>query len=84
MQTPKRHRLFIRYKNLSKDSTVARYEIRKDMMTIRFTDDSVYIYTNQSAAPENIEKMKSLATAGKGLGTFITANLKDRHLRKVR
>lgn len=84
MQTPKKQRMFIRYKNLSKNSTVARYEIRKDMMTIRFADDTVYNYTNQSAGPENIEKMKALATAGKGLGTFITANLKDRFLRKIR
>ena len=76
--------MFIRYKNLSKDSTVARYEIRKDMVTIRFVDDSVYVYTNQSATPGSIEKMKTLAAAGKGLGTFIGANLKDRFLRKIR
>ena len=76
--------MFIRYKNLSKDSKVARYEIRKDMVTIRFADDTVYVYTNQSATPGNIEKMKALATAGKGLGTFIDANLKDRFLRKIR
>ncbi len=76
--------MFIRYKNLSKDSKVARYEIRKDMVTIRFADDTVYVYTNQSATPGNIEKMKTLATAGKGLGTFIDANLKDRFLRKIR
>jgi hypothetical protein len=84
MLTPKKKRMFIRYKNLSGVSKVSRYEIQKDMMTIRFTDSSVYCYTNQSADPVNIEKMKELATAGKGLGTFIDANLKDRFMRKVR
>lgn len=84
MQTPKKQKMFIRYKNLGGASKVARYEIRKDMVTIRFTDNSVYNYSNQSAGTANIEKMKALATAGKGLGTFIDANLKDRFLRKIR
>ena len=84
MLTPKRPKLFRKYKNLSGDSKVARYEIRKDSVTIRFTDNSVFRYTNQSADPGNISKMKSLALAGKGLGTFIDANVKDRFLRKIR
>lgn len=84
MLTPKKHKMYLRYKNLSKASTVARYEIAKDSVTIRFTDHSVYIYTNQSADPVNIEKMKTLAVAGKGLGTFIDANVKSRFMRKVR
>lgn len=73
-----------RYKNLSKDSKVARYHLAKDAVTVVFADHSVYIYTNQTAGPETISKMKSLALAGKGLGTFISSNLKDRFLRKVR
>lgn len=84
MLTPRRPKLFVRYKNLSGDSKVAKYEIKKDALTIRFTDHGVYRYTNQTAGPENISKMKTLAIAGKGLGTFISANLKDRFLRKIR
>ena len=76
--------MFKKYKNLSGKSKVARYEIAKDGMTIRFADATVYRYTNQSADPANISKMKELALAGKGLGTFIDANVKDRFLRKVR
>lgn len=76
--------MLIRYKNLSGASKVARYEIAKDSVTVRFADSSVYIYTNQSADPVNISKMKTLAVAGKGLGTFIDANLKDRFMRKIR
>ncbi|OGV98178.1 MAG: hypothetical protein A2W53_06325 [Nitrospinae bacterium RIFCSPHIGHO2_02_39_11] len=34
--------------------------------------------------PGNISKMKSLALAGKGLGAFIDANVKDRFSRKIR
>jgi len=72
------------YKNLSKESKVSRYEITKDTVTVRFTDHSVYIFSNQSADPVNIAKMKKLAVAGKGLGTFIEANVKNRFMRKVR
>jgi hypothetical protein len=84
MQTPKRPKMFKRYKNLSGQSKVVSYEIRKDGLTIRFSDCTAYRYTNQSADPANISKMKALAIAGKGLGTFIDANVKDRFLRKVR
>ena len=59
--------MFKRYKNLSVDSTVTAYEMTKDAITIRFADHTVYRYTNQSADPGNIGKMKSLAISGKGL-----------------
>jgi hypothetical protein len=85
MNTPKKPiRLFKRYKNLGGKSTVSHFEIEKDAMNIKFTDCSAYRYTNQSAGPENIAKMKTLALAGKGLGTFIDGGLKDRYIRKIR
>ena len=84
MRTPKKPKMMLRYKNLSGDSKVVRYQIAKDSMTIRFADCSVYIYTNQSTDPGTISKMKTLALAGKGLGTFISANVKDRFARKIR
>lgn len=84
MLTPKKPKMFRRYKNLNGDSKVANYEIAKDGVIIRFADFSVYRYTNQSAGPDNISKMKSLAISGKGLGTFIDANVKDRFLKKIR
>jgi hypothetical protein len=84
MRTPKKPQMMKLYKNLSGDSKVVRYEIAKDALTIRFADCSVYRYTNQSAGPDNISKMKSLAVAGKGLGTFIDSNVKERFSRKIR
>ncbi len=73
-----------RYANLGGKSAVAFYNIEKDAVTIRFANHSVFEYNNQSAAPANISKMKTLAIAGKGLGTFIETNLKDRFSRKIR
>ena len=77
-------KLFLKYKNLSGKSTVAKFELKKDGIKIRFTDHSIYNYTNQSADPANISKMKELAVAGKGLGTFITSNVADRFQRKIK
>ena len=84
MNTPKRHKMFLRYKNLGGASKVARYEITKDVVTVIFKNNSVYNYSNQSAGMDNIAKMKTLATAGKGLSTFIEASLKDRFMRKIK
>jgi len=84
MRKAKKLQITHRYKNLSGKSAVVSYKMDKDSMAIRFADSSVYLYTNQSADPANISKMKTLAQAGKGLGTFIEAGIKDRFSRKVR
>ena len=73
-----------KYKNLSGKSNVAVFELAKDSVRVGYTDRSVYIYSNQSAGMANVSKMKTLAEAGKGLGTFIEANVKEKFARKVR
>ncbi|MBI4350394.1 MAG: hypothetical protein HY550_03045 [Elusimicrobia bacterium] len=73
-----------KYQNLGGKSKVAYYKIVKDSVTVRFADHSVYIYSNQSAGRLNVNQMKALAIAGKGLGTFIDANLKEGFARKIR
>ncbi len=73
-----------RYQNLSGKSKVTMYELAKDVVTIRYANQEVYRYSNQSAGMANIGKMKVLAQAGKGLETFINANVKEKFARKVR
>jgi len=73
-----------KYLNLSGKSTVTSYKILKDSVTIVFTSHKKYIYSNQSAGRLNVNQMKALAITGKGLGTFIEANLKDGYARKIR
>ena len=72
------------YKNLSGKSEVAAYELEKDGVRVSFTNQSLFRYSNQSAGRENVSKMKVLAQAGKGLGTFITSTVKDKFARKIR
>lgn len=73
-----------RYQNLSGKSQVTMYELAKDVVTVRYANQEVYRYSNQSAGRENVSKMKVLAQAGKGLETFINANVKEKFARKVR
>ncbi len=73
-----------KYKNVSGKSTVTMFELAKDVVTVRFASQEVYRYSNQSAGSENIGRMKVLALSGKGLGTFIENNVKEKFARKVR
>jgi hypothetical protein len=84
MNRPKKQRQFRRYKNVGGKSTITRYEIEKDAMNIEFSNNSSFRYTNQSSGREHIAKMKELAHAGKGLDTYIKANVKDNFERKIR
>lgn len=72
------------YKNLSGKSTVASYELAKDYVMVSFTNREKFRYSNQSAGSANVRQMKTLAEAGKGLGTFIEANVKKLFDKKVR
>jgi hypothetical protein len=84
MNKPKRTQIFIRYKNAGGKSKVQRFHLAKDAVTVINNDGTSYIYTNQSAGPEKISKMKTLALAGKGLDSFIESDLKDKFGRKIR
>jgi hypothetical protein len=71
------------YKNLSGDSGVKAYELGSDSITVEFNDGKVYQYTYQSAGRENVESMKKLAVAGKGLNSFISREVKERYAVKL-
>lgn len=70
------------YANYSGDSGVATYEIGTDFILVGFTSGSIYEYTYSSAGAGNIETMKSLAAAGRGLCSFIQRNVKRGYSRK--
>lgn len=71
------------YKNTSHGSEVWAYEIGDDSITIQFTDGSIYVYNNQSAGTDYIEKMKALAISGHGLYRFIMRYVKKGNCREV-
>ncbi|KGO94299.1 hypothetical protein [Flavobacterium subsaxonicum] len=67
-----------RYKNLEGHSGVTGYEIEPDSIAVQFNHSAVYRYTYNSAGKRIIEKMKQLATAGKGLSTYISQTVKQK------
>ncbi len=73
-----------RYKNLGGDSGVATYEIGDDSIKVQFNDGSLYLYNYQSAGSNNIEEMKRLAIAGRGLNNFISRVVRNGYATKLR
>lgn len=73
-----------RYRNLGGDSGVVVYEIDEDSIAVEFSDGSVYVYTYQNAGSNNIEQMKELAVAGRGLNSFINKHVRKKYDKKLK
>ena len=73
-----------RYLNLGGNSNVRAYEIGADSITVQFNDGSIYVYTCHSAGSGNIEQMKTLAVAGRGLNSFINRQVKKAYAAKLK
>lgn len=61
-----------RYKNLSGKSGVVGYDIGLDFVRVKFRNGCIYAYNHESAGVLNVRLMKTLATRGLGLSTFIS------------
>ncbi|HZV67697.1 MAG TPA: hypothetical protein VFG03_22655 [Telluria sp.] len=66
-----------RYRALGGDSGVVAYQIGERAIAVQFHSGEIYHYTYASAGRRNIERMKRLARAGKGLSTFISQHVHD-------
>lgn len=73
-----------KYDNQGRATGAVAYEIADDAITIQFQDGAVYLYDYAATGEENVEKMKELAAAGRGLTSFINREVKKRYARKVR
>lgn len=60
-----------RYKNLGGNSSIVAYSIGKDYVEVQFATRKIYKYSYKSAGISNVEKMKTLATQGHGLNSYI-------------
>ena len=61
------------YLNLSGQSGVQGYDLGSDFIDVRFHDrDKPYRYSFRGVGQVNVERMKKLAMAGRGLSTFIS------------
>jgi len=64
-----------RYLNLSGTSGVTHYEIGVDHIRVWFGADNPYRYSHVGAGRQHVERMKSLAVAGRGLDTYISQHV---------
>lgn len=62
-----------RYGNHSRASGVTHFELHADGLTVHFRGRT-YRYTTRLNGPATIQRMKMMATAGRGLGQFIAAH----------
>ena len=58
-----------RYQNLGGNSGVASYEIGTDFIRVKFHDGPTYVYDDTAPGAEHVDRMKTLARAGRGLST---------------
>ena len=70
------------YQNLGRDSGVRAYEAAAQRISVLFADGSVYEYTWAVTGRTEVEQMKQLAAAGKGLCTFISQHVGSNYARK--
>ena len=71
-----------RYQDLSGTSGIESYEVGDDWIKVRFRGGYAYTYNHASAGVDHVERMKALARAGRGLGTYIGRNVRDAYAAK--
>lgn len=74
----------MRYRNLSGNSGVRRYEIGADSIRVEFVGGATYLYDHAAPGRAEVEIMKALAEAGQGLATFISQHVGERYAAKLR
>lgn len=65
-----------RYANFGGASNVLFYEIGSDWIRVQFSTGTPYSYSYGHAGSSNVEQMKRLARAGRGLNSFINKHVK--------
>ena len=68
-----------KYKNLSGESGVEKYEILSDGIRVQWQGGTIYYYSNASTGEDHIAQMKRLAEKGRGLATYISQNVRDNY-----
>lgn len=66
------HRHTYEYGNVGGNSGVRGYDHGEDWMVVMFADGSRYLYTLKSTDRNTLDYMRQLATAGKGLNSYLT------------
>ena len=68
-----------KYGRLSGDSGVVAYQVADEAIEVRFVDGKIYRYSHASTGVAHIERMKLLASQGRGLSTYISKYVRNRY-----
>jgi hypothetical protein len=59
------------YKNKGGNSSVRSTQASQDKIKVKFSDNSTYVYSKESAGTRRVNTMKKLAEEGQGLNSYI-------------
>ena len=74
---------FRRYGNRGNRAGIESFALLARGIAVRFTDGSVLLYDRDCPGALHVEKMKELARAGAGLGTYISRHVGRRYASRV-
>jgi hypothetical protein len=72
----------IRYANRNGNSAISEYEAGPDFIKVRYGRGPIYVYDYGRPGSVHVEAMKRLASAGSGLATYISQNIKKNFARR--
>lgn len=71
------------YKNFGGKSGVKAFETGSDFIKVKFSDNSIYLYSYLKPGRNHVETMKTLAKNGSGLNSYINLNVKFSYQSKL-
>lgn len=72
-----------RYLDVSGTSGIVAYEIGPDFIHVKFRAGGTYVYDGTAPGTAHVTRMKELAIAGQGLGTYISKYVRGNYARKL-
>ena len=74
--------MMTRYRNLDGNSGVSYYESGPDFIRLKFLGGSTYVYDYGKPGLIHVERMKALASVGRGLSAYISRYVQDGYARR--
>ena len=72
------------YGNRAGKSGIVAYQIGAESIEVEFSSGWIYLFNYETPGALRVERMKELAQSGRGLATFISKYVKERHGSKRR
>lgn len=74
---------FVPYANRAGNAGVVAYRVGRGFIDLEFRGGERYRYDDATTGRANVERMRALAEAGRGLTTFVSRHVKARYARRL-